>query len=151
MPEILNVTVNVNEDEEEKQHISTTPQQIIALLKRNLKSDVLFETLLSLISNSDLDQHKQLKREIKRLKSRINRWEQQGKNLDPREYFRNLSDNAGNTTYTLFDEQGIPTHDKMGSKLSKKERKKLSKLFSKKQGRYELYQRTKIDLDVHAK
>lgn len=43
----------------------------------------------------------------------------------------------GDDSYSKFDEQGIPTHDKEGNELTKNARKKLVKAFTKQKAKYE--------------
>ena len=58
-------------------------------------------------------------------------------NLRPQDMFRGMSDQ-----YSAFDEDGVPTHDATGEKLSKSGIKKLRKDWEKQKRLYESSQQS---------
>ena len=54
------------------------------------------------------------------------------KNIPPQEYFKSMTD-----LYSLFDEDGVPTHDAKGEKLSKNATKNLRKDWEKQKRLFE--------------
>ena len=55
--------------------------------------------------------------------------------IPPQEMFRSQSDK-----FSLFDEQGVPTHDASGQPLSDKQQKKLRKLWQAQEKKYQEFQ-----------
>jgi len=87
--------------------------------------------------NEEIERKKQEKEEAKK-KQLAEKAAKEGKaKIPPNELFINETDK-----YSLFDENGVPTHDISGEKLSASQIKKLKKLYLQQEKLYKKYQAT---------
>jgi len=93
------------------------------------------KALLKMLRGGDI---KKIESRIKHLQRELEQWTK--KAVRPQDYFRDMRDDNGNTLYSQFDAEGIPTHDAQNQPLSKGKKKKLPKLQKKQVAAYKKYQ-----------